>query len=113
MNNQNHIRIITSSRREFLNWAKENYTGFYSLQHIFPEKEIDIEITNIIFYKKESEIKKYYKDGVTDSIIDKFKEILQINGLPNRVIDAMIFEIDSDENISINYEGNYFSRINK
>jgi hypothetical protein len=113
MKNQDYVNIVTSSRRKFLHWTKEKYVRFKSLQHLFPKDEGKLEITNIIFYNKDSDINEYDKDGSTSTIIKKFKELLQLNGLPMIVIDAMVFEIDSDENVKLNYDGNYFNRIEK
>ena len=113
MDNQDYFDIVANSRKEFLKWLKENFDGFKSLQHIFPEDDNEIEIQNILFYNNEEEIIKYNNDGTTNLIIAKFKEVLKLKGLPKNVIDVMSFEIDSDENVQLNYEGNYFNRINK
>ena len=51
------------------------------------------------------------QNGTVISIQEKFKKFLRKNNLGEDIISLIKFEVDSDENVKLNFEGNYFYRL--
>ena len=73
--------------------------------------QIDVSFRAYIFYKSNSDIKVYFDNGRTKMIMESVYEELERFGRGNRSNITVAFEIDSDENVHENYEGDYYLRL--
>ncbi len=108
---QDYLNIVALAKKEFDSWIRTKTINFKCLQFVFPFVETDKEITTWIFFLKDENINEYIENGTVDLIKSKFKNLLIKHNLPGDVIDIMKFEVDSDENVQTNFEGNYFYRL--
>jgi hypothetical protein len=64
-----------------------------------------------IFYKRDQDVQAYKNKGV-DTMVENFIYAeLERQGRGKREDITVAFEFDSDENVTANYEGNYFLRL--
>lgn len=64
-----------------------------------------------VFYKNDQDIQMYKDNGVARKIEDFVYEELERQGRGKKEDIALAFEFDSDENVTVNYEGDYFLRL--
>lgn len=111
MNIQDYFDIVAQAKKKFDGWVNTTEIRFRCLQFVFPFLETDKEITTWIFFLMDDDLEKFKKDGTVDLMKNKFKELLIMSNMPKDVVEAMKFEVDSDENVKTNFEGNYFYRL--
>jgi hypothetical protein len=111
MKKQNYFDIIAKAKKEFDTWVQNEPMHFKCLQFVFPFSESDTTITTWIFFLHDNDIKENEINGNTRLIKEKFKILIKKHRMPSEVIDNMLFEIDSNENVKSNFEGNYFYRL--
>ena len=71
----------------------------------------DREFHAYIFFKGNSDVKACKAQGIVDDIVDFVYEQLEDIGRGNRKNIRVLFEVDSDENVRKNYEGDYYLRL--
>ena len=111
MNVNDDFNKVAIAKKEFSEWIINKPFNFKCLQFIFPFTETDKEITTWIFFQKNKDVVKHKKTNTLNLIINKFKVLLLNQGLSEETVNTMKFEVDSDENVKNNYEGNYFYRL--
>lgn len=108
---QDYFDIIAKAKKELNYWVNLEVPNYHSLQFIFPFVEGDKHIKTWIFYKMNQDIYENEVNGSTSAIKSKFLNLIKKYEMPIEVIQRMEFEVDSDENVKENYEGNYFYRL--
>ena len=73
--------------------------------------EDDRKFRAYVFYKRNKDIHVYRDNGVARKVEDFVYDELERQGRGKREEITVAFEFDSDENVTANYEGNYFLRL--
>lgn len=77
--------------------------------HILDQRDVDFRA--YIFFEKESDIVECQNSGIIQAIIDCVYAELERVGRGGKEDVKVAFEIDSNENVTENYEGDYFLRL--
>lgn len=77
--------------------------------YILPQR--DVNFRAYVFFEKDSDIEKCKIEGIIQEIENFVFNELERFGRGSREEIAIDFELDSNENVKANFEGNYFLRM--
>ena len=103
--------FIEKAEKLILNWTIENKIILKKIEHIVPFILSDKSLSVWFFFDNEITKNNYEKNGTNESVKTKYLEILKTLNYPSEYLREVTFEIDTDENVTKNYEGSYFYRL--
>jgi hypothetical protein len=95
--------VCEAARRRF-----EKVCAFHDI-YILPQQ--DVTFRAYVFFDEDKDIEVCRRSGVVHDIIDFVYAELERAGRGKRGDITVAFEFDSDENVTVNYEGDYFLRL--
>ena len=105
------FNYIDKANELLLNWTKQSRIVLINIQYIVPFVLSDKSISVYFFYDKNKTMNDYQQNGTNELVKKKYLKILKILNYPSEYLNEITFEIDSDENVTENYEGSYFNRL--
>lgn len=110
-NNNEFWSILKSAEKELISWDSLHSINIYRIEYvaIFEDWSDGIEI--YIFYKTEKEKIQVQEEGYIDKVKGHFIHLLKKYNYPFVQYPNVVFTLDSDENVKLNYEGSYFLRL--
>ena len=100
--------IIEKAKDVLMEWSKENQANIYVI-HFVPMFDFSLEV--YIFYKSDSDIAENQAKGLTDSVKQTFLKTVTDMDYTKHFGNNITFILDSDENVTKNYNGSYFLRL--
>ncbi len=73
--------------------------------------QIDVDFRAYVFFEKDEDIRECEDSGVNGQIVDFIYRALEHVGRGKREDITLAVEFDSDENVTANFEGDYFLRL--
>jgi hypothetical protein len=77
---------------------------------VLPQGE-DVEFRAYVFFKEDKDIETCRANGMTNDLAEAVYEELELAGRGSKEAVAVVFEFDSDENVSRVFRGNYYNRL--
>ena len=102
---------IDKAKKLMLEWTKEININLHNIEYVVPFILSDKCLSVWFFFDNDHTKSNYEKNGTNDLVKTKYLEILKKLNYPSDYLNEVTFEIDSDENVTKNYEGNYFYRL--
>lgn len=100
-------RNLESVREEVL----RRFRGRAPLHNVYVLAQRDVDFRAYIFFRTEHDVAKCRRSGVTERIKEAIIEELHRVGRGGKTGISVDFEVDSDENVRANFEGDYFLRL--
>ncbi|SFH25796.1 hypothetical protein SAMN05421739_108112 [Pontibacter chinhatensis] len=94
----------------FFDWCETNGIPIFKIHHVVTWEDWDNGI-GIYFFTKTNRELKDLSEVEMEELKMKYLEFLNINNYPFSKFPNVVFEFDSDQNVTENYEGNYFYRL--
>lgn len=91
--------------------VKQRFIGIYPLYDFYILDQIDVDFRAYVFFKEDKDIQACESSGVLQALMNCVYEELEFAGRGKREDITVAFEFDSDENVTANYEGDYFLRL--
>jgi hypothetical protein len=105
------FNYIDKAKKIMLEWTKEININLQNIEYVVPFILSDKSLSVWFFFDNDQTKSNYEKNGTNDLVKTKYLEILKTLNYPSDYLNEVTFEIDSDENVTKNYEGSYFYRL--
>ena len=110
MNKPNYNQAVEKADRAFEKWCSKNRIPLHKIEHVITWEDWDDGIGVYFFLQNISDVEEL-QEGQAEKMKNIYIEQLRNNNYPFEKFPNVVFEIDSDENVRKNYEGNYFYRL--
>lgn len=91
--------------------VKKRFNNICPLHNFYILWQRDVDFRAYVFFKEDKDIEECKVKGVFNEITDFVYAELERAGRGKRGEIEVAFEIDSDENVTANFEGDYFLRL--
>lgn len=91
--------------------VKQRFQARCPLHNVYILPQRDVTFRAYVFYRRDTDIAECERSGVTQEIQDSVYAEIERVGRGHRDKITIDFEFDSDENVSANFEGDYFLRL--
>lgn len=91
--------------------VKERFGGRIPLRNVYILPQRDVSFRTYIFFCTNDDLERAEGTGVAQEIRDFVYEELERVGCGERDKTTVAFEFDSDENVEVNFEGDYLLRL--
>jgi len=106
---------LARKRSRGLDKVCENVTQHFRklcpLHNVYVLPQRDVDFRAYVFFKKDKDIQTCEKNGIAEDIIDFVYAELERAGRGKRGEITVAFDFDSDQNVTINFEADYFLRL--
>jgi hypothetical protein len=94
-----------------LSWAKSADIKLHNIETVVPFVLTDKSLDVWFFFDTDQLVQTYTKNGVIDSVKQKYLDFLKTDNYPADYLAQVTFTVDSYENVLKNFEGSYFYRL--
>ncbi len=91
--------------------VKQRFTLICALHNCYILSQRDVDFRAYVFFEEDKDIKACENSGICQEIEDLVYAELERVGRGKKGDITVAFEFDSDENVTANFEGDYFLRL--
>ncbi len=91
--------------------VRDRFKEISPLHNIYVLPQIDVDFRAYVFFKKDKDIEDCKRKGIIQELTNFLFEELERFGRGKKGDITVDVEVDSDENVKNNFEGNYYLRL--
>jgi len=110
MSKKKYDLSVQNANLAFSRWCNEVNIPLHRIDHVITWEDWDDGIGVYLFLGKTSDVESLRPEQ-QDQMKRAYLGFLKDAGYPFEKFPNVVFEIDSDENVRNNYQGNYFYRV--
>ena len=105
------LTIIDKAESKLLRWSRRREIPIHKVEFIASFFEWSKWLGVVVFFERDTDVKRYAEDGTSKLIEDQFLDILKRLDYPFDKFPEVEFGFDSHEAVERDHEGSYFRRM--